>query len=250
MNRGEYTDAVLSQLRRVTGDERESIRADLDAHMEDHICALRDLGYDEQLAEERTLALMGDPAEVGKELSKIYTGWGWVLLSRAAVILLVFFCAAGILRSCGSHPQGDVYRNIVVRYAPELYYGQTMETCAVVRELDLRTEIGNDVLYVFGVGLTEPDEDSGIQLAQVFLCCYDQRWLGTPSQLLGDLTYVPESMEGLGPGDEGWRYIDYPRFPVTPADTYVTIHYDQHGYQAELQVPICWEEYETYEATL
>ena len=35
MDRREYTDAVLSQLRRVTGDEREAIRAELDAHMEE-----------------------------------------------------------------------------------------------------------------------------------------------------------------------------------------------------------------------
>ena len=39
--------------------ERESIRAELDGHMEDHFEALRELGYDEREAEERTIAAMG-----------------------------------------------------------------------------------------------------------------------------------------------------------------------------------------------
>ena len=80
MTRREYTDTVLSALRRVTEDERRAIRSEIDGHMEDHICALLDLGYDESLAEERTMALMGDPAEVGRELNRQYTGWGWVCL--------------------------------------------------------------------------------------------------------------------------------------------------------------------------
>ena len=54
MTRQEYTDRVLANLRRVTRSERAAIREELDAHMEDHICDLLDLGYDEALAEERT----------------------------------------------------------------------------------------------------------------------------------------------------------------------------------------------------
>ena len=46
--------------------------------------ALRELGYDEELAEERAIAAMGEPDEVGRELNRQYTGWGWVLVSRAA----------------------------------------------------------------------------------------------------------------------------------------------------------------------
>ena len=44
MTRREYTDRVLTGLRRLTQAEREAVRAELDAHMEDHICDLLDLG--------------------------------------------------------------------------------------------------------------------------------------------------------------------------------------------------------------
>ena len=84
MDRRDYTDRVLSSLRRVTEKEQEAIRSELDGHIEDHMEALRELGYDEELAEERAIAAMGEPDEVGRELNKQYTGWGWVLVSRAA----------------------------------------------------------------------------------------------------------------------------------------------------------------------
>lgn len=114
MTRREYTDTVLSALRRVTEDERRAIRAEIDAHMEDHICALLDLGYDEPLAEERTVALMGDPKEVGRELNKQYTGWGFVLLSRAAVALTL--CCAS--RRCWDWAFYQIFYGV---YKPERY---------------------------------------------------------------------------------------------------------------------------------
>lgn len=72
MDRRQYTDRVLTSLRRMTAKEREAIRRELDGHMEDHMEALRALGYDEALAEARTIAAMGDPEEVGRELNKQY----------------------------------------------------------------------------------------------------------------------------------------------------------------------------------
>ena len=57
MNRSEYCAQVLSHLRRLSRREREAVRAELEEHMEDRVCALLDLGYDQSLAEERTMAL-------------------------------------------------------------------------------------------------------------------------------------------------------------------------------------------------
>lgn len=37
MDRRDYTDRVLSSLRRVTEKEREAIRSELDGHIEDHM---------------------------------------------------------------------------------------------------------------------------------------------------------------------------------------------------------------------
>ena len=51
----------MDSLRGATQKEQDAIRAELDAHIEDHICDLIDLGYSEELAEERTMLRMGDP---------------------------------------------------------------------------------------------------------------------------------------------------------------------------------------------
>ena len=98
MDRQDYTAAVLSALRRVTSRERAAIRAEIDGHIEDHMEGLLELGYDPDLAEERALAAMGDPKEVGRELNRQYpfrwlaVRWGARLLSAWAA-LAVFLLA-------------------------------------------------------------------------------------------------------------------------------------------------------------
>ena len=70
MKREDYTAAVLKGLRHVTEKEKEALRRELDGHMEDHMQALVELGYDETAAEKKAADAMGDPAETARELQK------------------------------------------------------------------------------------------------------------------------------------------------------------------------------------
>jgi len=92
VTRKEYVEQVLSALTHITAKEKISVCAEIDAHIEDHICALLDLGYSEDLAEERTMLRMGDPEEVGRELNKQYPmGWlivRWVAMALTIIVLL------------------------------------------------------------------------------------------------------------------------------------------------------------------
>ena len=98
MDRRDYTDRVLSSLRRVTEKEREAIRSELDGHIEDHMEALRELGYDEELAEERAIAAMGEPDEVGRELNKQYP-FRWLVAKWGAILLAVWILASVLVFS-------------------------------------------------------------------------------------------------------------------------------------------------------
>ena len=237
MTREEYTKIVLAQLRRVTEDERRAIRAELDAHMEDHMEALTELGCDGVEAEERTLARMGDPAEVGRELSKVYTGWGWVLLSRLAVLLTVVLCIQALL---GIGILSNLLWSIQARTVPdEIHSDYSAE--ATVRP-DIRIPIGNDVLRVYRVSLVERGDGPAAEVAMV---AYDRIPGGVVSQRLIPSVVLADQRGAVPDRDTGGggkgcftaeftlRYV-----PVQEGDTYITLTYDRLGETAEVTIPL------------
>lgn len=163
MDRRQYTDRVLTSLRRMTAKEREAIRQELDGHMEDHMEALRALGYDEELAEERTLAAMGDPAEVGRELNRQYP-FRWLVIGRAAMIATLLF--ALLVAPPAWNKAGDVVNNLWCRFYPlhlldlrELSWGADRDYRPMVTEaekVDLRQMADGVTLYIYQAGLEDP----------------------------------------------------------------------------------------------
>lgn len=163
MGRRQYTDRVLTSLRRVTAKEREAIRQELDGHMEDHMESLRELGYDEELAEERTIAAMGDPAEVGRELNQQYP-FRWLVIGRAAMIATLLF--ALLVAPPAWNKAGDVVNNLWCRFYPlhlldlrELSWGADRDYRPMVTEaekVDLRQMADGVTLYIYQAGLEDP----------------------------------------------------------------------------------------------
>ena len=239
MKREEYCERVLAQLRRVTAAEQDAIRAELDAHIEDHICDLMELGYDEQLAEERTMARMGDPEEVGRELDKQYP-LIWLLLSRFAAIALAFLVLVSLL---GISALGRIHDNVRARTDPWSGVHES-EAARVNLELDLRMEIGSDILRVMGSG-TELSEDG--PLAVVLFCQYDKNPLGCVTRGYAEPEYIDCRGESFRSGSGGgtrsggaayWRRS----LPVQYGDPYVTMVYRRFGEEHTLTIPLQWEE--------
>ncbi len=238
MTRSEYIQEVSASLKRLTHDERESIRQELDGHMEDHMEALRELGYDEQEAEARTLAAMGDPAEVGRELNRQYTGWGWVLLSRAAVLLTVVLCVQALL---GLGILDNFYDSVRARILPEELTGNY--SADDVSRPDIRILIGNDVLRIYRVSI---GTRKGVYAAEVAMAAYDRIPGGVVSEellrnvVLEDQRGVTPECTGLGGsgrGDHGAVYsLDY--LPIQEGDTYITLRYDRLGEHIAVKIPL------------
>ena len=122
MKRKEYTEQVMSRLQRLTPKERKAVWEELDGHIEDHICDLLELGYTEELAEERTMLRMGDPDEVGRQINQQYPVC-WMVIGRVSMILtlVLLLVMAKPLWELG----GQVKDNLAARFAP-------------IHELDLR----------------------------------------------------------------------------------------------------------------
>ena len=173
MNRKEYTDAVLTALRHVTDRERLAIQAELDAHIEDHMAALQELDYPPELAEERALAAMGDPAEVGRELNACYQSWFWVILGRAAAVVTAVLCILALLHV---GLLGMVADSISARIYPD--EDSCFEKLTATERLDIRVPVGNDVLHVYRISVGQEDLLGG---GSTVLCLRpDSRWHRVP----------------------------------------------------------------------
>ena len=239
MTRSEYIQEVSASLKRLTHDERESIRQELDGHMEDHMEALRELGYDEQEAEARTLAAMGDPAEVGRELNRQYTGWGWVLLSRAAVLLTVVLCVQALL---GLGILDNFYDSVRARILPEDLMMDNDFSPQVVTHPDIRVTAGSDVLRIYRVSVGTFGKN--IYAAEVAMVAYDRIPGGVVSdRLTADAEFVDQwgwtinSMSGRGNGSFGADYsLQY--LPIQEGDTYITLRYDRLGEDVAVKIPL------------
>ena len=237
MTRREFTDRVLLPLGRLTAEERENVRRELEEHVEDRMEAMLDMGWSEELAEERCLEAMGDPAEIGRELAKQYRGRGWLWLGRAAVLLTAVLCVQALL---GLGMLGAAWDSLTVRIHPStaISIGELREVEAV-EDLDIRAEVGNDILRIYQVSVGEKD---GQRAAMVLACMYD-RW---PFGVVADNLYARSKLfsqwgeTGNSAGGSANHGVEYAArwTPVKPGDTHVVWEYRAIGETVRLEIPL------------
>lgn len=97
-SRRAWLDETVEQIK--FKPDRNKVRDELLAHIEDRCEVMQANGYSEEEAEIRAVAAMGDPEEVGKQLNAVHKPWlGWLwMVSRVLVILvLLAFIRASFL---------------------------------------------------------------------------------------------------------------------------------------------------------
>lgn len=170
VNREEFCARVERCLRRATAAERESIGAEIAAHLEDHVSALEEAGYGPAEAEVRAVEAMGEPEKIGKALNEQMSGF-WLALHNVSTVAIVL----GWLLLCNTLP--GIYffgGNLCARWNPEgspdasrSHEGYEMQP------VDLRVRVKSDVLRVYQVGLDQFEHQ-----AEVVVCVYDQSPFG------------------------------------------------------------------------
>ena len=234
MTRQEFLDQVLQPLNRLTAEEREDVRRELEEHVEDRMEALLEMGWDEALAESRCLEAMGDPAEIGREMARQYRGTGWLWIGRAAVALTVVLCVQALL---GLGLLIHARNSLEARLCPAME--SQLEVEAAEELVDLRMDVGNDVLRVFRVSVGRQD---GKDAAEIAMCVYD-RWpfgiavdnLHNKIQFAG---YGPERFfGGNGRGNYG-AYFWQTYVPIEPGQKSVTLVYDCLGVTNRMEIPL------------
>lgn len=247
MTRQEYTGRVLSALHRLTKEERNAVQAELDAHIEDHICALMDLGYEEALAEERAMEQMGNPEEVGQELDKQYP-MRWLILQRITAIIIAVMVINAVL---GIGILFHAYDHLEARFFPQALTNDNFSVEST-EENDLRVSVGNDILRIYRVSVgkremwrTDLQDRQTMQVAEVAACAYDQIPFGIVSgELLCNLKLTDQRGENMtrqesNGGKSSWG-ADYRNFyvPIESGDTAVTLTYDRMGEYVTVEIPL------------
>lgn len=236
----DFYDQVLSQLRHVSQGEREAIRDELKNHVEDHAFALEEAGYAHDEARVRALEAMGDPEEIGRELAKQYSLF-WLVFSRLATAGIVLLCLS-LLFSMPIHRLYLLSGNLTARLAPEKSgFASVRSYGSVANTLDLRIELGSDILYVYKIEL-----DPEAHKAAIFMCNYDRNPLGTASSsLLRDVRFTTKAGEtkvfgGGGGGNTGAYFWCARGIQAGPEDTCLYLSYDHFGTQGTLKIPLDW----------
>ena len=236
MTKAEYIAAVLSALRRLTPEERTSVQAELDGHIEDHMADLLALDYPRDLAEERALSAMGDPEAVGRELEKQYP-LRWLILGRAAVVLTVALCVQMVL---GVGILGMVLDSFAARIYPD--EDTRLNTVAAQERVDVRLPVGGDVLRIYRVAVGQRGNEIGLWEAEVSMCAYDRIPGGTVSNVIWSHTEVanPRGETVFSGSGRGNWWVEYQRqyAALEPGDTYVTLTYDYLGERRSVELPL------------
>ena len=239
MDRKTYIETVLSALRHVTQREREAIRAEIDGHIEDHMADLLELDYPPELAEERTLSAMGDPAEVGRELNKQYP-LRWLTVCWIARLLSAWTILAVLLLllSAGG-AEASPLTAALERIDPDLsHHFDPSGTVVAEESLDIAFPVGNDVVRVLRI-CTYRDIPWGELRAFVNVDTYD-RW---PLGVVSDKTLLLESQNGgqeeiRVSGLNRWWHLGDGSVRIQPGDTYVTLRYGGYGESGVIQIPL------------
>ena len=231
MDRQEYTEKVLAALPGLTSREKQAVQAEIDGHIEDHMEGLLELGYDEKLAEERTMAAMGDPEEVGRELNKQYP-LGWLILQDVAAVFIAGLLILVLIYG-GIYP-GHFVESIYGRTAPSR--ADRIESAAWMEPADIRMNAGNDVIRIYEIGIHEGS-------AELYLCVYDRLPGGIPFRRINEGLYI-KNQRGERIPISFLRYntdaVNYygASIPIKAGDTSITLCYDQYGMQACQSIPL------------
>ena len=235
MTRQGFMDRVLLSLTRLTAEERENVRQELEEHIEDRMEVMLEMGWKPELAEERCLEAMGDPVEIGREMAKQYRGRGWLWLGRAAVLLTVVLCIQALL---GVGILFNAWDSLEARVNPQM--GSRLDWTESSERVNLQISMGNDVLRVFRVSVGKWKER---RVAEIAMCAYDRWPFGIVAH--GWQRYVeinPSDAEAPdrssnGRGSYGAEYVQT-YVELEPGARSVVLAYERFGESQRLEIPL------------
>ncbi|NCB50452.1 MAG: hypothetical protein EOM54_01035 [Clostridia bacterium] len=230
-----FTEEVCRFVKHATPAEKKEIREELRTHLEDHADDLAAHGYSREEAEERAVATMGSPGEIGGQLDRQYP-FIWLFLSRASVVVALVLALLVFLPSLGRI--GQIAESLRARIAPMSYYSEYRDGYVLQNRIDIRREgAAGDIVCFYAADVVGSD-------AYIAVTRYDRNPLKGVSGADG-LTFTgadgtARKTRGVGASAHGAAYDIY-RISVEDGDDAVSASYDLHGTSFRVEIPLDWE---------
>ncbi len=237
----QYSEAVAARLRYASPKERKAVRRELEDHLQDHTEALEAAGYSPEQAQAHALAAMGNPKQVGEELSAAFPlGW-WVLTRAAGYVALI---ALLLILFWLPEPISDLYHYHQAKYDPlSFQWNQDVPPQLVPLELQ-EALLGGGTLSIYATGLV--GNDDGTYDAYVYTVSYS----GSPFQFPNDssqwLTFTagddPLSYYSPMSDTQSCRTFTLYQLRELPWGTIPTVHFSRNGNQFSAELSLPWQE--------
>lgn len=237
----QYSETVAACLHNASPKERKAVRQELEDHLQDHAEALEAAGYPPEQAQAHALEAMGDPKQVGEELSAAFPLRWWVL-SRVAgcvaviALLLVLFWLP--------EPIADLYHYHQAKNDPlSFQWSQNMQP--KLMPLDLKETLpGGGTLSIYAAGLVENSD--GTYEAYVYAVSYSGGPFQFPNDASRHLTFAADeqSLSYYTPMSDtkSCRTFTLYRLRELSWGTIPTVCFTRNGNQFAAELPLPWQE--------
>ena len=241
----DFCDGVLIQMPRATNRERDDIREELLDHLSEHRDMLLEYGYEPLEAEQKAIAAMGDPTEIGRVWNKTLSPlWLWLgRLCAATFVMLMLFNLTSAHGKLERFVDGLQVRNS----SSDSYVGQELYDYELIWETapGIRQQFGEHIIVIDRVELYERTiGKEHLYAAQVYYVSWHQDPFGNSlnlSILMRSEKYGPEIVKSSGGGSDT-AYATWARelLKLDKGLESIKISFEHMGNRFEAEIPLDW----------
>lgn len=236
-----YCQAVVRCLRHATAKERREVGWELQCHLQDHAEALEEAGYPPEQAQAHALEAMGDPKQVGEELSAAFPLRWWVLTRVAGCVAVI---ALLLVLFWLPEPIADLYHYYQAKNDP-LSFQWSQDMQPKLAPLDLKETLpGGGTLSIYAAGLVRNND--GTYEAYVYAVSYSGGPFQFPNDASRQLTFTagdqPFSYYIPMSDTKSCRTFTLYRLRDLSWGTVPTVHFTRNGNQFSAELPLPWQE--------
>ena len=238
----EFCDGVLDKMPRATRGEKADIRDELLDHLLEHRDMLMDHGYDELDAEQRAIAAMGDPEEIGRAWNEKLSPF-WLWLGRVCILLVVLLVWNNFYSITGKVDRA--LAALEVRHAEDAGTRiDPLQGCDLLWAEDpgIEKSFGEHIIRIHRAELWHDPVWEDYYAVKLYFVTYHQDMLGKSLDMNAFrlMEFGGGEYKGGGSGETAYASWHDPEIQVERGQKTVRVTLDYHGSHFEAEVKLDW----------